>query len=136
MRNASAIIFAVVFSLLLVGTAICAPNMQDGLWEITTTIDMKGLPPAAMKPMTHTTCLTQKNAVPDKPQKPECKMTHNFEGNTVTWTMTCPDTSGRGRITYSGTTFDGYMESTTTRGGEKGQMRSTMKGRRIGPCNQ
>jgi hypothetical protein len=35
--------------------------MEDGLWEITTTVDMPGMP---SRPFTHTTCLTKEKAVP------------------------------------------------------------------------
>src|SRR5512135_2093179 len=78
---------------ILWGTAaFCAPNLQDGLWEITTSTEMKGMPAGMMKPMTRTTCLTQKDSVPERPVKSECKMSDmKSTGNTVTWTVTCPD---------------------------------------------
>jgi hypothetical protein len=129
------IILVCVCSMFWAGAALCAPNIQDGLWEVTTTMEMKGMPEGMMKPMTHTSCITQKDSVPEKPQKSECKMTSmNTVGNTVMWTVTCPNSVGSGKITYSGGTFDGVMETTVTERGEKMQMKSRMKGRRIGPC--
>lgn len=137
MNKVLGIILVVACSLLWSGAAFCSPNIQDGMWEITTMVDTKGMPSGmAMKPMTHTTCLTQKNAVPEQPKKNDCKVSHSFDGNTVMWTMTCPNMTGKGRITYAGATFDGTMESTMTT--EKGPMTSIMKmkGKRIGPCKQ
>ncbi len=134
MKRALAIILVVACSMFLGGTAFCGPNMQDGLWEITTKSEMKGMPAGMMKPMTHTTCLTQKNSVPEQPRKTDCKMSHTNEGNTVSWTMTCPDSISKGRITYAGTTFEGTMETTMNHDGEKMQVKNSMKGKRIGPC--
>ncbi len=136
MRKAFVIILIVSCGLFWAGSAFCAPNMQDGLWEITTKSEMKGMPAGMMKPMTHTMCLTQKDSVPEKPRKTDCKMTHSINGNTVTWSVTCPDSVSNGRITYAGASFDGTMETTMNHGGEKMQMKNSMKGKRIGPCKK
>ena len=135
MGKVSGMILVFVCCMLWVGTAFCAPNMQDGLWEITTTVEMKGMPAGMMKPMTHTSCLTQKDSVPDKPAKSECKMSDmKYEGNTVSWTVTCPEAVSKGKVTYSGSTFDGTTETTMNHHGEKTQVKNKMKGKRIGPC--
>jgi hypothetical protein len=61
------------------------PNMKDGLWEITTNIEMPGMP-MKMPAMTHTHCITQENAVPDNsPPAQECKIIENQKmGDIVT----------------------------------------------------
>jgi hypothetical protein len=93
------------------------------------------MPAGMMKPMTHISCLTQKDAVPEKPAKSDCKMTDmKSVGNTVTWAVTCPDAVSKGKVTYAGSTFDGTMETTVNQGGKKMQMKSKMKGKMIGPC--
>lgn len=128
-------VLVLVCCMLFAATAFGAPNMQDGLWEITTTMEMKGMPAEMMKPMTHTTCLTQKDSFPEKPQKSDCKMTSsNPQSDTVSWTVTCPNSVSKGRITYSGTTFEGTTETTAAQDGQKMHMKSRMKGKRIGPC--
>ncbi|MBF0557207.1 MAG: DUF3617 family protein [Nitrospirae bacterium] len=117
--------------------ASAAPNFQDGLWEFTTTVEMEGLPEGMMKPMKHTSCLNQKNAVPDQQQnKTDCKMSDmKTNGNTVTWTVTCPEAVSKGTITYSGATFSGVTETTVNGKGDKMRtMKSKMQGKRIGPC--
>jgi len=125
----------VMLTIVWTTVAFADPNMQDGLWEITTVVEMKGMPAGMMKPMTHTTCLTQKDSVPEKPAKSDCKISDmNSSGNTVAWTMTCPDSISRGKITYSGATFEGTTETTMNHGGDKMQIRNRMKGKRIGAC--
>jgi hypothetical protein len=116
--------------------------MQDGKWEITTKMDMKGLP-MQMQPIKTTVCLNQKDVVPQKPQKNEdCKMINNkVEGNTVTWVMQCRDKRGNtvdstGRITYKGASFDGSMEMDMSGKDGKQHMSQKMSGKRIGDCTK
>jgi hypothetical protein len=113
--------------------SFAAPNMEDGLWEITSTVDMPGMP---AKSFTHTTCLTKEKAVPQTAQS-ECTMKDvKTQGNTVTWTVVCKEGMGTstGKITYAGTTMDGVIETTVKSNGKTMTMKSTMKGKRIGPC--
>jgi hypothetical protein len=113
--------------------SFAAPNMEDGLWEITSTVDMPGMP---AKSFTHTTCLTKEKAVPQTAQS-ECTMKDvKTQGNTVTWTVVCKEgmSTSTGKITYAGTTMDGVIETTVKSNGKTMTMKSTMKGKRIGPC--
>jgi hypothetical protein len=50
--------------------------------------------------------------------------------------MVCKDSSGKGRVTYAGDTFDGVIETTMKEGGETMNARMTMKGKHIGPCTK
>jgi len=130
-----ALVFA--YSIFWGTVAFSAPNIQDGMWEITSTVEMNGMQPGMMKPMTHTTCLTQKDSVPNKPAKSDCRMTDmKSEGNTVSWTVTCSDSVSKGKVTYAGSTFDGTMETTMNHGGKTMQMKNKMNGKRIGPCTK
>jgi len=109
--------------------SFAAPNMEDGLWEITTTMDMPGM---AAKSLTHNSCLTKEKAVPQTSQS-DCtiKDLKNL-GDTITWTVVCREgaTISKGKVTYAGTTMDGVIETTTS--GKTMTMK--MKGKRIGPC--
>ncbi len=111
-------------------------NMQDGQWEITTTTEMQGMPAGMMKPYTFTTCLTQKDPVAKQKDMPaECKMQDlKTVGNTVSWAMVCPDATSKGSITYSGTTYDGQVESKIKVEGKEMVSKMTMKGKYVGPC--
>jgi len=130
--------------LLCAGASLCfagpEPNMQEGLWEITSSMEMPGMP--AMPPMKHTQCLTRKDMVPQSQEKnQDCKITQTGQsGNTVTWSMKCSGEvgamEGTGKVTYSGDTFQGAMTMSmpAPEQGGKMQMTQQMKGRRIGNC--
>jgi hypothetical protein len=118
------------------GVAAGGVDMQDGQWEITTTIDMPGMP-MRMPPMTMTQCITQQDLIPPNEQPDsECEVTSNqINGNTVTWSIVCSgeggNTRGDGQITYHGDRFEGSMKMSMPEGMT---MTNRMSGRRIGPC--
>ncbi|HSW63030.1 MAG TPA: DUF3617 family protein [Dissulfurispiraceae bacterium] len=111
-------------------------NMQDGQWEITVMNEMPGLPAGMMKPHTFATCLSQKEPIAKPQDQPaDCKMQDvKVAGNTVTWGVVCPDMSSKGTITYAGTSYDGLTETTMKVEGKEMKMKTTMKGKYIGPC--
>lgn len=112
-----------------------AINMKDGLWEITTTVDMPGMPAGMMKPQTFSTCLSRKEAVPKGKSETDCTMKDvKTEGNTVSWTVVCKEATSKGRITYAGNTYEGLTESTVKQDGKEMTIKTTMKGKYIGPC--
>jgi len=142
MRKISGLVFVLALTTLWVAAAFAGPNMREGKWEITTKMDMKGMP-MQMQPIKTTVCLNQNDAVPQKPQKNEdCKMISNkIEGSTVTWVMQCRDKRGNtvdssGRITYKGASFDGSMEMDMSGKDGKQHMSQKMSGRRIGDCTK
>ena len=117
--------------------AVKGVNMKEGKWEITSTVEMKGMPAGMMKPQTFTTCLKQTDYVPKNADQKDCTMKDvNVSGNTVSWEAVCKDSSGKGTITYAGDTYDGTMEMTMKEGGKDMHMKMTMKGKHIGPCEQ
>jgi len=132
-----------VFLFLLVSFVLTSPvfaelNLQDGNWEITTNVEMKGMPP--MPPTKFTQCITRNDAVPKKPEKnQECKITNTkISGDTVTWSMQCKtkevtiDSSGQ--ITYKKDKFDGIVNMNMNSKSGKMQMIQHMSGKRIGDC--
>jgi len=132
MKRGICIIAAVLF-LFSARLSFASPNMEDGLWEITSTVDMPGMP---AKSFTHTTCLTKEKAVPQTAQS-ECTMKDvKTQGNTVTWTVVCREgmSTSKGKVTYAGTTMEGAIETTVKTNEQTMTMKSTMKGKRIGPC--
>jgi hypothetical protein len=121
------------------------PNIKDGLWEITTKVEMQGAPvPFAIPEQKITQCITKKDAVPQKAEtNQECKMiSSKVDGDTVTWVMECnaqegTKTHSEGRVTYKGEAFDGVTNVTVTPPGQETmKMTQTMSGRRIGDCKQ
>lgn len=112
-------------------------NMKEGKWEITSTVEMKGMPAGMMPPQTFTTCLKQTDYVPKNADQKDCTMKDvNVSGNTVIWEVVCKESSGKGTITYAGDTYDGMMEMTVKEGGKDTHMKMTMKGKHIGPCDK
>ncbi len=116
------------------------PNMKEGLWEITMTMEIPGMQ-MQMSPQTYTHCLTKKDMVPQKEEPvQECKMIkHNVKGDTVTWVIECKTPEGtavsNGDITYRGDTFDGIVEVSMPRGsGGDMEMTQKMSGKWIGQC--
>lgn len=135
------ILLLLSFALLLIWStlAFAGPNIQDGMWEITTKVDMQGMP--AMPPMKYTQCMNSKDYIPQKEEKGiDCKITNNkATGDTVTWSVHCTDKNGTydstGKITYKGNSFSGVINMTVNDKREgKMQMTQQMTGKRIGDC--
>ena len=115
--------------------APAGPNMKEGLWEITTKMEMPGMP-MQFPPKTNTQCLTQTDLVPQNVEASQnCKVvTQEIKGDTVTWVMECETSEGtavfNGHVTYKGETFEGVM---TMKEGST-EITQTMSGRWIGEC--
>ncbi|HEC31836.1 MAG TPA: DUF3617 family protein [Deltaproteobacteria bacterium] len=112
-----------------------AQNMKEGLWQITMTIEMPGMP-MQMPPQTYTHCLTKKDMVPQKEEpNQECRMVkRDIEGDTVTWVMECKTSEGtavfNGKVTYKGDSFEGIIKMK-----QSGmEMTQNLKGKWIGEC--
>jgi hypothetical protein len=128
-------VLVVGFIVLFLNDISIAQNMKEGLWEITMTMDMPGMP-MKMPPQTNTQCLTKKDMVPQKAEPgQECKMVRSeIKGNTVFWVMECKTREGTvlfdGKVTYRGETFDGVIKVK-----QSGMdMTQNVAGKRIGNC--
>jgi len=133
-----------IIGVFLWGTfAFAGVNMHQGLWEITTEMEMQGMP-MKMPARKHTQCLTKENMlktmVPkEQTQEEECKITDTkIRGNTVTWVMKCSGEDAMevtGKITYHGDTFEGTITMISNDPEEdKMKMINHISGRRIGEC--
>ncbi len=143
-----AIFFLAIPAALIIGiTMTCVkvqasgPHMQEGKWEITTKVEMPGMP-ADMPQQTfkHKECLTEDNYVPQGAKAGgsggECEISDgSINGNTVSWTMQCNTgqgvMNGEGSITYNGDTFEGTIKSVMS----GMEMTNHLQGRRIGDCD-
>lgn len=124
-------IIAILLFLFSAALSSAAPNMEEGLWEMTTTVDMPGI---SSKSFTHTTCLTKEKAVPQTAESGCTIKDVKAQGNTVTWTVVCKEGTSIGKVTYAGTTMEGFTETTVKTNGNTMTMKSRMKGKRIAPC--
>ncbi len=121
-----------------------SPNMKEGLWEITTKMDMPGMPGSGQANSMRR-CVTKKE-VQDYASTPPgadtrdkaCKMTdYKLQGNTATWKMACSGDmamTGSGTITYSGTSYSGSQTMTMTHGGQTQNMTVHFTGKHLGDC--
>jgi hypothetical protein len=127
----------VLFTAVSISFAGSVPNIQEGMWEITSKVEMPGMP-MEMPPVTYTQCLTKEDLVPQSSQPgEECKITQTkVTGNTVTWTMQCKGQggtmAGTGSVTYSGTSFEGTIKMTMPESNM--EITSHISGHRVGDC--
>jgi len=131
-----------IIALFLWGTfAYAGVDMHEGLWEITTKMEMQGMP-MQIPARKHTQCLTKTNMVKtmvpkEQDKKEECKITDTkISGNTVTWVMKCSGEDAMevtGKTTYHGDTFEGTI-TMISKDPEEGKMITHISGRRIGEC--
>ncbi len=134
------IILLVIFGFFSITTTAWGLDFTEGKWEITSKVEMPGMP-TAMAPITVTQCLTKQDPVPSKSAGGEhCRVIDMKQsGNTITWTMEC-DQQGNtmkstGKMTYAGDKFEGTIQ--TNMGPQAGNMEITtkMSGKRIGACD-
>ncbi|MEW6418041.1 MAG: DUF3617 family protein [Nitrospirota bacterium] len=129
------LVLLLAFLFLFLSNHSMAQNMKEGLWEITMTMEMPGMP-MKMPPQTYTHCLTKKDMVPQKEEpNQECKMIkHDVKGDTITWVIECKTREGtavsNGRVTYKGTTFEGVIR--VKHAGM--EITQSLKGKWIGQC--
>jgi Protein of unknown function (DUF3617) len=138
MLNKKLIFLTIFVSLIWVAGA--SAEIKDGLWEITTKVQMKGVP-AQMPATIVKQCVTKNNPVPQSTAKNyECKTkNHSVSGNIVTYTVECTGKNSTvltiGETTYKGNTFDGTSTTTVkTKGQPDMQINNKISGKYIGPC--
>lgn len=132
---------AATFILLLamVSIALAGPAIKEGKWEITTKMEMPGMP-MEMPAFTHTQCMTNTDYLPENTQQQQSEgcdaVDVKTSGNTVTWSTKCKgedgDVIGKGTMTYKGDTFSGTMK--VNQGGM--EITTKMNGKYIGKCDK
>ncbi len=138
MIKKAAILIFIVFT--MVSTSFAEPNLKEGKWEVTTKMEMPGMP-MQLPAFTYTQCITKSDLVPENKQQQQqnenCDAVDvKTSGNTVTWSTKCKgdngDTTGTGTITYAGDSFTGNMK--VNQGGM--EMTTKMNGKYIGKCDK
>jgi hypothetical protein len=136
--SSTTFISAALFCLLFSPTVTADSNINEGLWEITTKVEIEGMS-MTMPSTTNTQCITRDTLVPkyDQPGQ-KCEITNQKTvGNTIIYDMKCSgpggSMKGHGETTYTGDTMTGKMEMNMP---SQGNMKMIMKmsGKRIGPC--
>lgn len=116
------------------------PDIQEGLWEVSTEVNIPGMP-IKMPAVTMQQCFTKQNMQPENIlQKNNCQMdTMDIQDNLARWTMSCEQEGmimqGSGNIQYQKTSFSGVFDMTMS-GAAQGAMtmQTKLTGRYIGKC--
>ena len=140
MFNKKITVLAFLFT--LVWAAGAQAEIKEGLWEITTKAEIKGVP-MQMPATTVKQCITKDKAAPKSASEDyECKTKdYKVSGDTVTYSVECWGKGGlmftQGKTIYKGNTFNG---TSTTKIKAKGQpemqMSNKISGKYIGPCKK
>ncbi len=138
--NKVLLLFVITLLLSFASPLLAAPpNMQEGNWELTMSMQMEGVP-FAMPPVKMNHCYTKKeledsnSTLPSASNKKNDCETKNMKvsGNTATWEVICKDGSkGSGEITYKGASYDSTLNM-VTKDGNKSTTR--IKAKRTGDC--
>jgi len=133
------IILAVFLSALW--TANARAEFKEGLWEITTQVEMKGMPP--MPPTTIRQCITRNDPVPQTNDKNyDCKIIdQKISGDTVRYTVECKGKEGEmktsGTSTYTGNSMNGTSTTIFKMEGQpEMQMEGKTTGKYVGNCSK
>jgi hypothetical protein len=132
-RNAAC---TLVFSLALVAVAPALAQGADDLWEISSKMEMPGMP-MSMPAQVVKVCAA-KSARDDEfiPKQGDCKVVDSKRtGNKLAYKMTCstPEPSTvEGETHFASGAYDGTMRMTMTSSNQSMQM--TYSGKRIGSC--
>ena len=146
MKNSSLIYLLPVLGLASNPAAAELPNMQEGLWEVTTKVEISGQS-TGLPEYTVRHCLTKKDIEEGKgklhqpdSRNSKCQVkNYKVEGNKASWSIACSGdnpTTGSGSVTYSGTSFAGMTKMKMGKKGEETEMTQTFSGKLIGACQQ
>ena len=140
MLHKNLMILAVIVSLVCLNSALA--EIKDGLWEITTKVEIKGMP-GQMPSSTVRQCLKKNDPVPKaKNKSTDCKVKdQKISGDTVTYAMECTSKDSvvltSGTMTYKGNAFAGVSTTNIkSKGQPEMQMNNKMSGKYIGPCTK
>ncbi|WP_293387393.1 DUF3617 domain-containing protein [Nevskia sp.] len=149
----------VFLAAVLAFTAAHAEGFKEGQWEITTKMDMPGmpqmpelpsgvkLPPGVKLPgvggsgFTAKQCLKKDQAAPANSRSDlDCEMTQKkFHGDTFEWATHCTGKDGgvmdgEGKATYSGDAMTSQFHMHGTAHGQPMDMTMNSTGKYLGPC--
>ncbi|MBU0479843.1 MAG: DUF3617 domain-containing protein [Proteobacteria bacterium] len=107
---------------------------QKGEWEISTTMEIPGMP-FAMPATTMRKCLEDKGVPYGGKDDEKCKVeSSKVSGDTVTWKVVCDGPEGQNEITGVSKYTSDTMDTRIQMKNEEGDISMHMTGRRLGPC--
>ena len=130
------VLVAVLVVLLVPAVSFAAKTMQEGLWELTTQMEMPGMP-MKMPPTVMKHCYTKSDVSDQKKiisRDKNCTVTDlKTSANKVSWKMKC---TGENAATMTGeTVFNSDSYTSVMKMNSHGQkMTMKVKGKRLGNC--
>lgn len=120
------------------GRTFIAGSGPDELWDITTKMEMSGMP-MAIPGQTHQVCLRKDRKAEDAiPKQSDCRVYDvRTSGNTVSYRMECTGKNpmtGEGEVTSTPSSYSGRMKMRSTKKGEEMDFTQTFSGKRAGAC--
>jgi len=116
------------------------PDVKEGMWEITSQMEMPGMP-MAVPPVTFKQCFTKQSMKPENIlRNNNCTMQKmDVRSNSVSWQMRCQQQgmqmTGSGNIDYQHTAFSGnFVMQMSSANQASMNMNTKLTGRYIGPC--
>ena len=140
MRKTLSHVVILLATLALAIPAIAADSPQKpGKWQTKMQMEMPGMP-FKMPPVTMEVCVTEEDlkdpqkSVPNDPKNP-CKVgDYQVDGNTVSWTVDCPQQNmkGKGKITFTESSYAGEMKMQM----DEQEMTAKYSGKWMGECKK
>ncbi len=131
-------VFAALVLVSLPSTVLAAEGIREGMWEITSKMEMPGMP-MAMPPTTVRHCYTKEDVKDQKKvinRDKDCTVTDlKSSGSKVSWKMVCTGKNAgkfSGETVFSGDSYDSVMKMQSD--GKGGAMTIKAKGKRVGDC--
>ena len=131
--------FAILVLVSLPTTILAANGIREGMWEITSRMEMPGMP-MAMPPTTIKHCYTKADVKDQKKmiaRDKNCTVTDlKSAGNKVSWKMVCTGKNAgkfSGETVFSGDSYNSVMKM-QSEGGKGTSMNMKVKGKRVGNC--
>ena len=133
------LVCSVIVLVLLPAAVPAADGMRPGMWEITSTMNVPGMP-MNMPPTTVKQCYTKEDVKDQKKlinKDKNCTVTDfKSTGNKVAWKMKCTGQNAgtfSGETTFAGDSYDSAMKM-DSEGGKGRSMSMKVKGKRVGNC--
>lgn len=116
------------------------PDVKEGMWEITSQMEMPGMP-MAVPPVIFKKCFTKQSMKPENIlRNNNCTMQKmDVSSNSVSWQMSCQQQgmqmTGTGNIDYQHTSYSGnFVMQMSAANQPSMNMNTKLSGRYIGPC--
>ena len=137
-RGAAAIVAGGCLAFFVVSSGSASAQGKDDLWEVTTKMEMPGMP-MAMPAQTNRSCVAKGGQDEDYiPRRENCKVLESKRvGNKVTFKMACTGKDPMtvvGETTFTATSYDGKMAMSGKLDNQPYEMRQTYSAKRIGDC--